>query len=206
MRMQLLNYRETPPGFYRYVPPETGVEIMAWDVDSWVRRTRNHLEANNIPVPIDLQQRMEDQLCQVLPPGWCEFDSPDRPRVDTRLSWGDVESASATFGTWISEGRPLVEQAEAERRARICSTCYLNSRATGCGASCRALLRTLFGLLTNRKTSVDDRLQNCSVCRCMTKLKVHFPLDLIEANDQRDLQPMFPSFCWLKRGGDNYKP
>lgn len=204
--MQLLSYREVPPGYYRYVPPETGVEITAWDADAWVRKAREHLQANNIPVPIDLQAQMEDQLCQVLPPGWCQFDDPSRPRVDTRLSWGDVEAASSTFGGWVSEGRPLVEQTEAERRAKICANCYLNTRATGCGMSCRALLRTLFGLLTSRKTSVDDRLQSCAACKCLLRLKVHFPLTLIEQHDKRDLQMLLPNWCWLKQDGDNYRP
>jgi hypothetical protein len=149
---------------------------------------------------------MQDQLCQVLPPGWCEYDDESRPRVDTRLSWGDVESGSKTFIDWAAQGRPLVDQSEAERRGKICANCYLNVRATGCGQSCRELIRRLVGLFLDRKTSVDDKLNSCSACKCMMRVKVHFPIDLIEAHSDAAIQQLFPEFCWLKRGGSNYLP
>lgn len=206
MRMQLLSYREVPPDGYRWTCSQTGVQIRNWDAVEWVGKAKRHLQSNNLPVPIDLQAQMEDQLCQLLPPGWCAYDDPNRPRVDTRLSWVDVEVASKTFIDWAEQGRPLVDQPEAERRANICARCYMNVRAQGCGKSCRALIRKLTGLFLNRKTSVDDQLNTCAACKCDMRVKCHFSLDLIESNDSRDLQQLYPDFCWLKQGGMNYDP
>lgn len=206
MYQRLKNYREVPPKFYRYTVPETGHYIEAWNIDNWIEQIRKHLEANNIPIPTDLLAKAEDQLCQLLPPGWCDFDDPNRPRVDTNFGWGDVERASATFVDWVSQGRETVTQDEAERRARICTRCYLNLRTQGCGVSCRELIRKLVGLFVNKKTSVDDNLHTCGACRCFLKAKVHFPLQIIEEHDTDSIQMLLPDFCWMKRGGVNYKP
>jgi hypothetical protein len=204
--MRLKTYREVPPEFYRYCSPETGNWIRKWNVGDWVGEAKRDLERNGFPVPIDLQAQMEDQLCKTLPPGWCEYDDPARPRVNTNLTWADVETASKTFLDWAGEGRPLVEQGEAERRASICARCYLNVRAGGCGQSCRAIIRALAGLFVNRKTSVDAQLNNCAACKCWMSVKVHFPLTTIEAYDTPNLQVLLPSHCWLKKDGPNYQP
>lgn len=205
MRMRLKSYREVPPNSYRYTVPETGHQITAWSVESWLSKTKQHLEANNLPIPIDLLAIMEAQLCEILPVGWCEHDDPNRPRVDTNITWGDVETGSKTLFEWFKQGLPIVDQDEAERRAKICTSCYLNVRAVGCGQSCRELIRAMFGFFVGRKTSVDDQLNSCAACKCLLKNKVFAPLTVIEKYDSDSLQMLLPSFCWLKRGGGNYK-
>src|SRR5438105_13635164 len=97
MRMRLTNYREVVPEGYRYTVPETGHRVHAWDAGTWLQETKKHLEANNIPIPIDLLQQMEAQLCETLPPGWCEYDNPNRPRLDMQFTWIVVEAGSKTF-------------------------------------------------------------------------------------------------------------
>jgi hypothetical protein len=204
MRMRLLSYREVPPGGYRYTVPETGHLVHSWGVDSWVDQCKRHLASNNIPVSIDLQQQMEAQFCEILPPGWCEHDDPNRPRVSTDLYWSDVERGSAAFLDWATSGRETVPQEEANRRAKICAGCYMNSNASGCGKSCRELLRRVFGLFTGRETPYDAILKNCSVCKCVIAAKVHFPLTVIEAHDNPEFQRMFPIHCWCRKDSPNY--
>ena len=206
MRQVIKDIRTCPPEGFRYVHPETGHVTTAIDANTWVAKARAHLEANGLPVPVDLSAQMQDQLCQVLPVGWCEYDDPNRPRVDITFSWGDVERGTRTLFDWLTGGREMVGQAEAERRAKICSTCYLNVQAYGCGQSCYELIRKLAGLLVGKETSVDDRLRNCAACKCFLRSKVHVPLATIEKHDTDSIQVLLPSFCWLKKGGDNYSP
>lgn len=206
MLQQLKSYREVPPDGYRYTFPETGHTIKSWSITAWVDKAREHLEANNLPVPDNLQAIMEDQLCNLLPVTWCEYTDPDRPRIDTRFSWADVEQGSKTLFEWVKQGLPLVSQDEAERRAKICANCYANVRADGCGQSCRELIRAIIGIFVSRQTSVDFRLNACGVCKCVLKNKVHVPLEVIEKYDNPSFQAMFPNFCWLRKDSDNYKP
>lgn len=206
MYQRLRNYREVPPDGYRYTVPQTGHYVKSWNVDSWLDKTRAHLKANNIEVPNDLLAQMEDQLCTLLPPGFCEYEDPNRPKIDTHFGWGAVEQGSKTLFEWAKQGLPLVSQDEAERRGKICANCYANIRVTGCGVSCRELIRNIIGWFVGRKTSVDDRLQSCGVCQCWLRSKIHIPLEVIEKHDNPALQPMFPKWCWLRKDSDNYKP
>ena len=184
--------------------PETGHVTTAIDAHTWYAKARAHLEANSLPVPPDLPERMQDQLCQTLPVGWCEYDDPNRPRVDVTFSWGDVERGTRTLFDFALQGSPLVSQTEAERRAKICSTCYLNVQAYGCGQSCSELIRKITGFFVGQETSFDLQLRNCAACKCFLRSKVHIPLAVIEEHDKDLFQPMLPNFCWLKKGGDNY--
>lgn len=206
MYQRLKTYREVPPKGFRYTVPETGQYITAWNVENWLDKIKAHLTANNIPIPIDLLAQAEDQLCQLLPPGFCEYEDPSRPKIDTNFGWGDVEQGSKTLFEWATQGLPLVSQDEAERRAKICANCYANIRVTGCGVSCRELIRNIVGWFVKRKTSSDESLNSCGVCHCFLKSKVHVPLEVIEKYDNPSLQPMYPKWCWLRKDSDNYKP
>lgn len=200
---KLLSHHIVPPDDFRYTH-ENGHTTMTRDWWSWIDQTRQHRVANNLAIPDNFVAVMEDQLCSVLPPGWCEQVDPNNPHVDTRMSWGDVENGSATFLDWAEQGNPLVSIEEANRRARICVGCQFNVNVSGCGRACRALLQKVFGLFTGRITESDPLLKTCAVCKCVNRVKVHFPIDLLAAHDKAEHQSSYPSFCWLKKGGDNY--
>jgi len=171
----------------------------AWDYQTWVENARAHLVANGQAVPEDLPVLMEDQLCQTLEPGWCNYDDPGRPRVNTDLSWGDVLGGLATFAEWLARGMRYVSQAEADRRAEICARCYLNVNIGGC-AACQKMVAQVIG---DRTTKYDPNIRACAVCKCVLKAKVHFPISVLDRQAKK-AQPLYPEFCWLKKGGRNY--
>lgn len=198
--LRLIKPSVCPPDGFRYVFPSTGFTVHAWDHDTWIANAKSHLQANNLPEPPDLVAQMETQLCNTLEEGWCNYDDPGRQRVSTVLSWGDVSAGIKTFSRWIAKGARFVDQAEADRRALICSRCYLNVQIQGCSA-CHAAAKEI---TANRKSRFDSNLNGCAVCKCLLRAKVHFPISVLDTTSSL-LQAQYPDFCWLKRGGDNYR-
>ena len=186
-----------PPDGYRYVFPETGHTVHAWTYYDWVQAAKDHLAANSLPVPDQLGERMQHQLCMTLPPGWCDYDDPNRPRPSTSLTWNDVAGGVATFTRWLAAGAKSVVQDEADRRALICSRCYLNVNVQGCAGCHKAVVE----VVRNRKTKYDFALRSCAACRCFLRAKVHFPLSILDKSGVD--QALYPSFCWLKLNGPN---
>jgi len=183
------------------VDPIDGFVCHAWTYNDWVALQRQHLHANERKEPIDLEETMQDQLCQTLPPGWCNFDDANRPRAHGSLDWSAVAGALKTFAAWMVQGCQHVHQEEANRRALICSRCYLNVSISGC-SGCQALVKEV---LHTGTTKYDFALRGCGVCKCVLRAKVHFPQEILDRENAR-VQDQYPSFCWNKFLGENYRP
>jgi hypothetical protein len=199
MRLSLIKSSVCPPDGFRYVFPEDGYTVHAWDYNTWIEIARHHLRANNMAEPANLQELMENQICQTLEPGWCSYDDPNRPRVSTSLSWDDVKGFLETFKSWIGGGLGFTSQEEAERRALICARCYMNTHIGGC-AACQKLVTEVIG---KKVTRHDHMLKACAVCRCVLRAKVHFPQKVLDKQAQKH-QEVYPEHCWLKKDGPNY--
>ena len=197
--LSLIKPSVCPPDGFTYRFPEDGFVAHGWTHTDWVNAARAHLQANQMPEPLDLVQQMETQLCTTLEPGWCNYDDPNRPRVNTSLGWGDIQNGIGTFTRWISGGAGFVGQAEADRRALVCSKCYLNVNVSGCAGCHKAVEQ----LVRNKKSKYDFALRACAVCKCLLRAKVHFPIDIL-SKGRENLQEVYPSFCWLKKDGPNY--
>jgi hypothetical protein len=187
------------PDGYRYVFPEDGYLVHAWTYVDWVNLATAHLQANNREVPGDLGALMQNQLCLTLPPGWCLYDDPNRPRPSTSLSWNDVTAGMKTFTRWIAGGCHYVAQKEADRRSEICSRCYLNVNVQGC-SGCAQAVKEVVG---DKHAKFDVALQSCAVCKCFLKAKVHFPIETLDTQSEK-VQSMYPGFCWLNKESENY--
>lgn len=189
-----------PPNGYRYVFPDTGHVVHAWTYVDWIDAAKAHLVVNNLPVSATLEQEMQHQLCLTLPPGFCMYDDDNRPRPNVNLDWGDVMDALKVFGAWVKEGCKYVPQQEAERRAVICSRCYLNVHVGGCSA-CQKAVAEVVG---EKHTKVDSMLKSCAVCKCVLRAKVHFPLKALD-RENSGVQQMYPKHCWLNKESENHR-
>ena len=201
-KLRLLNPRVTPPEpFFRYRFPSDGYESVATTHDAWLIDAGMHAQANGLEGPS--AEEMEAQLCQTLPPGWCEFDDPNRVRPSVNLGWQDVLSATQVFSGWIASGRPVVSQEEADRRALICTRCHLNVQVSGC-AGCQKLVLEVVG---KRYSKYDFALRSCGVCHCMLRAKVHFEISMLEKDMVRH-QDVYSQVghCWMNKQSENYKP
>lgn len=204
--MQVLRNKDLcPPDFFRSTDRDTGHRIEARTYYDWIANARQHRVANGLPIPGNFEAQLNSELCAQLPPEYCEGADPNRPWVDPRFSLGDVLAAMKVFASWVTSGLGFVSQDEAVRRARICVGCYNNLNTPGCGA-CYQLGKVITGTLAQRKTPHDDALKVCGVCRCLNRAQVHIPLDSLAAKDSPEKQALYPTFCWLKQGGENYLP
>ncbi len=199
MKMLLTKPNSVPPNGFRWVDPVDGWTAHAWSYDAWVDLVKHHLQANNRSIPESIEDDMQTQLCMMLPAGWCNYDDPNRPRVSTDFSWGDLISGLKTFASWIASGCQYVLQEEADRRAQICGRCYLNVHVEGCG-SCHKLAADV---TKNRHTKYDFALKACAACHCLLKAKVHFEISTLDKAPTD--QALLPNFCWLKKDGQNYR-
>jgi hypothetical protein len=198
--LKLINeWGPCPPDGYRYVFPTDGYVVHAWTYVDWVQFAKKHLLANDKEVPPSLESDMQEQLCLTLPPGFCSYDDPERPRPSVSLGWDDVVGGVRTFARWIRGGCKYVDQAEADRRALICSRCYLNVNVQGC----RGCHQAVQEVVRDKHSKHDPSLRACAVCKCFLRAKVHFPIAILDTESAK-VQEMYPGFCWLKRGGENY--
>jgi hypothetical protein len=189
----------SPPDGFRYVFPQDGYVAHAWIYQDWIMEAVKHCQANNITPTDTLPADMEEQLCLSLPPGWCNYDDPQRPRINPSMTWDDVKGGLSTFAAWIAQGLQYVSQTEAERRALICSRCYYNISVQGC-AACHAAADAV---VRAKKTKHDSYLRACGVCKCLLRAKVWFQQETLDPGAEK-LQDLYPDFCWLRKDGPNY--
>jgi hypothetical protein len=184
-----------------YVFPDDGFPAHAWTYVDWVQTARNHLQANNKPVPDTLEADMQHQLCLTLPPGWCNYDDDNRPRPKVSLEWNDVANGLKTFAHWVAQGCKYVTQQEADRRALVCSRCYLNVNVQGC-SGCRKAVEEV---VRDRHSKYDGTLKSCAVCKCFLRAKIHFPISTLDTGNP-GVQQMYPNHCWLNKQSQNFVP
>jgi hypothetical protein len=202
----LKTLKECPPDGFTYTHPETGHKTEATDPYTWVEKAKEHRRANGLPIPDDLFEQMQAQLCSRLPPDLCTYQTGDPQWVNTRLSWGDIMDVAKIYLEWSKQGKPFVSQEEAERRAIICRGCHLNIRVQGCGGVCQTIAKMVTETKGEHKTSSDSQLLNCGVCHCVNSSQVWFPLTMLEINDSESRQSQYPiSFCWKNRQSPTYK-
>lgn len=193
-----LNRRdEVPPGGFRYLVEETMTWITGAHYDDWHKNIKKHYAGNNLIPPPDLEKKMEDFLCRILPPGSCNHDPPSRTH---RLTMAGMISGTKTLLNFVANGRKKVSQDEADRRSEICARCCYNQKPDGCH-SCA--ISELYGVVNAvvgaKKTRYSEHLQGCTLCSCSLKAKVWLELDLLQSHTSEDINNELPEWCWLKR-------
>jgi hypothetical protein len=202
--MSLLRLRDTnevPPDGYRFVMPENGYRIGPINrKDDWLLAIKKHRDDNGYPSPDNWRELAEDQLARTLPSGWAFYEDGSEPEnyVDRRMGFEDIIRGTKVLLEFVRQGAPLVEQKEAERRARICAACYLNLPVHGC-APCVGLANLVEDVAQQRKTEADAQLENssCGVCRCMSRAQIWLPIDILAKGVSAEMMKLWPyEFCW----------
>jgi hypothetical protein len=205
IRLKFINTREAPHNGYTFVVPETGFRITERALDDLYSKIQRHYDNNDIPLPSDWKERVEDSICRSMPESWCYYQDSDAPapRPPT-LTAESVLKGIASLATMVKEvvrGDSIyVSQEEAERRASICSRCNLNQGigvCMGCGAM-KAVTDLASNIRGGRSTSYDFKLQNCSVCGCRNDTIVHISKKVLLSGEKTETTEARPSWCWVK--------
>src|SRR5215475_3775507 len=102
---KLLEPNTVPPDGFRFWQVETKTWIRAPDYANLFFNVRDHRKANNLPLGTFWESEVEDQLCQMLPPGHCKQSTPGQDRnVFTRVSWNEIFQGTQTLMGWAGQG------------------------------------------------------------------------------------------------------
>lgn len=198
--MKLASRSQVPPGLFRFRHPISGHEMSrhAWDL---LRSdVTAHTTANNYPEVTD--DEIESQMCErmgnKIAAQYCG-DGNGLSVNGITLGWRDILQGTQAMASFIIAGRPLVDQGEAERRAAICATCPRNvGFSKPCDGICGELQKVVESIVGAGGTSLDGKLESCSVCKCHLKSKVWIPLEILRKSDAPEHQGQYPDFCWQK--------
>ena len=184
-----------PPNGYSYEQEETGVKLTADNFGQLVTRVADHRRANNLPVPFNISEIVEAQVCKQRPE-LCKGYVP-KPPPNQRLT---MNLAVRLTKTLVAAGGKRVEdQAEADQRAAICAMCEDNIEpdgCTGCGSS--IIKKTIEFIVGARKTSYDSSLKSCKHCGCFNAAQVWLPLNALQKTITDSENEALPDHCWKR--------
>lgn len=164
-------------GEWRYRDPNSNQWIHGNSWDMLIDRIRAHRKANDFPIGLDFEKEIENQLC-INHPDECEAFDKRVPR-NRRLGVGDILRGTQVMIQHRKAGSPLVDKAEADRRAAICVACKYNVDFTRpCSGLCGELRDLVTSIVGGKGTPHDDKLKSCNICHCVLAASVHLPLDI----------------------------
>jgi len=190
----------SPPDKYRWRSP-LGITITADNADEWLRKIKQHCKDNDLPLSEGWEAEAEDTLCRILPPGMCRYadGSAASVTIDTRMTAEDWTRGMSVLAHIVVASDPLVDQATAESRARICAACPANVALLGCN-SCVAVADLVARIRGSVKTEADGKLAHCGVCKCALRAMVWIKPELLAKGTTQDQHKQFSSlpWCWKK--------
>ena len=182
--LRFANYRTVPPGgAYFYTIPETEMHFKEYSFSRLVAHVTEAYMAADVPVPKDLQARIEDFMCRHFPVSFCQGDDEGKPRKKV-ATLSSIRQATLA----LAAGNPRTIPGEARRRAAVCSNCPSNNRqmCTSC-SGLQAWARKLAG---RGIEGLDAALGVCEIDTTALSATVH----MTEAPDNEE----FPDNCWRK--------
>lgn len=201
-RLRLLPTGMTVPDKFRFICPIDGHLIEGhMDTFNWFKAIRKHYADNGYPIPDDIESIAEDQLCQMLGGEWCRYEDGTKPErfLSRRVNLENILAGTRVFVEFVKQGRPLVSQEEANRRALICSRCYALDTVSGCG-SCTGLTQVVSLVLGAKATAYDNALEgkSCLACKCAAKANVWVPVEVSKVGVTPEAAELFKSIphCW----------
>lgn len=169
-------------GGYSLNLPDLGLVGEGTNFEMLMTRIRNYRVANGIPCGLGLVEEVEREVCRAYPSECVESDARV-PNREQKFSFADVIHGTKTMVRHVLGGRVLVDDAEAARRAEICSRCPNNISFTApCNSLCGELKDIVMGIIGHRRTAYDERLRSCAICACFNASAIWVPLEVQTAD------------------------
>ncbi len=120
--LRLAKRSTTPPGGFRYIDADTDYRFKAPTMQQLVKKVAAHRHANELDIPSDIYEIIEDWICRRLPKGLCL--SPNGRVTHSGVAHRTAE-ASVRATMLISRinkklGRGPVDEATSNTRAKFC--------------------------------------------------------------------------------------
>lgn len=189
----------SPPGGWKYTPPQTGITITSSHYSSLKDKVIRHLRANRVEVD---EAVIEDGACREtenLPAGWCRKREPKPVAgMPVPLLSGVEMFLKSVWGTL--KGRQFVHLEEAERRAAICRECPYRVDSPGGCVSCFSLIKAANNLIDRNpikfEADADGTVRDtCKACLCVCHIKVWVPSAVLD-KAEGEKRPNFHPSCW----------
>jgi len=170
--------------------PVTGETVEGGDFWDMVKKCEKAISIRGWMPPVDLIHQIENALCERLAG---HRQCVPCSKVKQTLGFGEIVRWVKAMYNFATQSKfQLVDQEEAERRAKICAACPHQISTSGCWG-CKGIAGMLPAIAGARKTSYDAQLKACGVCGCFNAVSVHLPTDV-----QQDSHLSFPDHCWKK--------
>lgn len=220
---------QCPPGGFQYRQPETGWHTEAWDFNSVVVAVVNHRRANSRlslnPNPNQVAEDVDVQnaaRCLAMPgaDGYvvsAPVGETQSPKLSPLRRLAGAAAGFAGTGSklkagvqvlfeWLGEGAQTVGAKQAGIRAAVCVTCPLNQKGDWTRHFTGPIAERIRTTLEMRQemsieTPFDNDLGVCSACACPLKLKVHVPMEFIEAHMSDQVKDALVPNCWMRGEG-----
>jgi hypothetical protein len=194
---------------------ENGTVVRGLSFRNLMVSVEAYRKANGLEVPANLRRMVEDQVCGAMEAQgngaqcdnceWLHEDDMKNPAHLRQWTTGPADllnfaKAAAVVVGEMAKGNPVcVPQAEAERRAAICSQCPYNIRIGNCWG-CGELGKIFRSIQGGLSTSQDSKLESCERCGCALRTKVWINDDALSKveREQGVRASRFPSWCWRK--------
>jgi hypothetical protein len=185
-----------PSGGYQYTQEETDHTESADSFHQLVTRVAAHRRANNLPVPFNIADIVEAQVCENRKELCTEYIP--KPPPNRALT---IELALRFTRTLVAAGGKRVEvQAEADQRAAICAVCQDNIEPQGCTGCTGGLVRKAVEFIAgSRKTPYDKLLKSCKHCGCFNAAQIWMPLEALQTTISDDENSALPDHCWKRK-------
>ena len=193
--LTLKQKRRIPAGGFSYKQPETGITIQAYSWPALVQLVINHRKANNLPVPVNIEDLVEEGACKERPEQCHDKDAPKPPKGNQLT----LQAAARFTKTLVSAGSERATADQAMSRAHICSTCEDNITPVGC-EGCRSgwVRKTIELIVGARKTPYDKSLKSCKHCGCFNAAQIWIPVDALQKTITEEENAALPDHCWKK--------
>lgn len=201
MKLQLTEPNRVPYGSeWRYQQPGFSEPITAPFWELLLQRVRDFRKANSLPIGLGFEEEIEAYVCAHQPSECSNFDTDKiRPR---KLTLSDIITGTRTMLSFWWNGKPIVQRAEAERRAAICVNCPNNVLfAKSCTGICAELREVVSDIINHQGTQFDSRLHSCQICGCFLQASIwidsKLQVDVLTPEQQAQFETVDP--CWKKR-------
>lgn len=195
-----LAYPSSPPrgGLYRLNNKEKGIVAEGYIIDQVLERVRKYRIANGIPIGLNFEQEVIDEICEHYPLECIQYD-PTIPDHNRRLGLNDIMHGTTVMAKHWLGGSETVSDEEALRRAKICANCRYNVQfSKPCGGICPELKKLVTSILGTKKTPMDSNLKSCAICACYLSASVWLPLETqcVGVDDEQKKTFQKITWCW----------